>query len=125
MQMVEQNNNGIILYLNQEGRGIGLMEKIKAYQLQENGIDTVDANIILGHQVDERDYGIAAQILKSLGVTNVKLITNNPHKQTGLQQHGINVKQIIPIEIPTNPHNQYYMKTKKEKMGHQLKMVGG
>jgi 3,4-dihydroxy 2-butanone 4-phosphate synthase/GTP cyclohydrolase II len=124
MKMVEQNNNGIILYLNQEGRGIGLMEKIKAYQLQENGVDTVDANIILGHQVDERDYGIAAQILIALGVTNVKLITNNPHKQTGLQQHGINVKQIIPIEIPTNPHNQYYMKTKKEKMGHQLKMVG-
>jgi 3,4-dihydroxy 2-butanone 4-phosphate synthase/GTP cyclohydrolase II len=123
MRMVEQEGRGIIIYLNQEGRGIGLMEKIKAYKLQEEGMDTVEANLRLGHKVDERDYGIGAQILLDMGVRRVRLLTNNPHKKTGLESNGVTVVEIVPIEVTLNPYNRFYMKTKKEKMGHILHNV--
>jgi 3,4-dihydroxy 2-butanone 4-phosphate synthase/GTP cyclohydrolase II len=120
MQMIDQAGQGAIIYLNQEGRGIGLMEKIKAYKLQENGLDTVDANLHLGHKADERDYGVGAQILRHLGIRQMKLITNNPVKRIGLEAYGLKVIENISIEITANPHNQYYMQTKKERMGHVL-----
>lgn len=120
MQMIEEEGKGVIVYLNQEGRGIGLMEKIKAYKLQEKGIDTVDANIRLGHQADERDYGVGAQILRAVGITKMRLMTNNPVKRVGLEAYGLTVEEVVPIEITPNPHNEFYMKTKKERMGHQL-----
>lgn len=120
MQMIEEEGKGVIVYLNQEGRGIGLMEKIKAYKLQEKGIDTVDANIRLGHQADERDYGVGAQILRAIGITKMRLMTNNPVKRVGLEAYGLTVEEVVPIEITPNPHNEFYMKTKKERMGHQL-----
>ncbi len=109
-----------VIYLNQEGRGIGLMEKMKAYKLQENGMDTVDANICLGHQADERDYGVGAQILRHLGITKMRLISNNPVKRVGLEAYGLSVVENVPIEIAPNPYNEFYMKTKKERMGHLL-----
>lgn len=120
MQMVEEEGKGIVLYMNQEGRGIGLLNKLKAYHLQETGMDTVEANIELGFKADERDYGIGAQILRSLGVTRVKLITNNPSKRTGLSGYGIEISENVPIIVPTGPHCQVYMDTKKNKMGHML-----
>lgn len=120
MQMIEEEGKGVVVYLNQEGRGIGLMEKIKAYKLQEKGIDTVDANIRLGHQADERDYGVGAQILRAVGITKMRLMTNNPVKRVGLEAYGLTVEEVVPIEITPNPHNEFYMKTKKERMGHQL-----
>ncbi len=120
MQMVEEEGTGVVLYMNQEGRGIGLLNKLKAYHLQEKGLDTVEANIELGFKADERDYGIGAQILRSLGVTRVKLITNNPSKRTGLSGYGIEITENIPIIIPAGPHSQFYMDTKKNKMGHLL-----
>jgi 3,4-dihydroxy 2-butanone 4-phosphate synthase / GTP cyclohydrolase II len=120
MQMVEEEGKGIVLYMNQEGRGIGLLNKLKAYHLQETGLDTVEANIELGFKADERDYGIGAQILRSLGVTNVRLITNNPSKRTGLSGYGIEISENVPIIVPTGPHCQIYMDTKKNKMGHLL-----
>ena len=102
------------------GRGIGLMEKMKAYKLQEDGLDTVDANLHLGHQADERDYGVGAQILRHLGVTKMRLMTNNPVKRVGLEAYGLTVVENVPIEVAPNPYNEFYMKTKKERMGHVL-----
>lgn len=123
MQAVEKEGRGAIIYLNQEGRGIGLMEKIRAYKLQENGMDTVDANLHLGHKADERDYGIGANILHSLGIRMMRLMTNNPMKRVGLNGYGLEVTEIIPIEIEPNQYNRFYMKTKKERMGHNLHKV--
>jgi 3,4-dihydroxy 2-butanone 4-phosphate synthase / GTP cyclohydrolase II len=118
MQMVEQEGKGVVLYMNQEGRGIGLLNKLKAYHLQEQGMDTVEANIELGFKADERDYGIGAQILRKLGVTRIRLITNNPSKRTGLSGYGIEITENIPIVVPTGPHCKVYIDTKKNKMGH-------
>lgn len=120
MQMIEKEGRGVVVYLNQEGRGIGLMDKIKAYKLQEDGLDTVDANIHLGHKADERDYGVGAQILCSLGVEKMKLISNNPVKRIGLEGYGLNVEENVPIEIEPNEYNRFYMQTKKTRMGHEL-----
>lgn len=120
IQMVEKEGKGVIVYLNQEGRGIGLMEKMKAYKLQEEGLDTVEANLHLGHQADERDYGVGAQILRSLGVSKMRLMTNNPVKRVGLEAYGLTVVENIPIEITPNKYNEFYLKTKKERMGHTL-----
>ena len=120
LRMIEKEGRGAVIYLNQEGRGIGLMDKMRAYKLQENGMDTVDANICLGHQADERDYGVGAQILRHLGLTKMRLISNNPVKRVGLEAYGLSVVENVPIEIKTNPYNEFYMKTKKERMGHIL-----
>jgi len=120
MQMIEEEGKGVVVYLNQEGRGIGLMEKMKAYKLQEEGLDTVEANLHLGHQADERDYGVGAQILRSIGVSKMRLMTNNPVKRVGLEAYGLTVEENIPIEVTLNPYNEFYMKTKKERMGHIL-----
>lgn len=120
MEMIEKEGRGVVVYLNQEGRGIGLIEKMKAYKLQEEGLDTVDANLHLGHNADERDYGVGAQILRHLGVTKMRLITNNPVKRVGLKAYGLTVEENIPMEIEPNPHNEFYMRTKKERMGHIL-----
>jgi 3,4-dihydroxy 2-butanone 4-phosphate synthase/GTP cyclohydrolase II len=123
MRIIEEEGKGVIVYLNQEGRGIGLMEKIKAYKLQENGLDTVDANLHLGHQADERDYGVGAQILRHIGVHKMRLLTNNPVKRVGLEAYGLSVVENIPIEVTPNPYNAFYMKTKKERMGHILRNI--
>lgn len=123
MQMVEEEGKGIIVYMNQEGRGIGLMNKIRAYKLQEQGDDTVEANIHLGFQPDERDYGVGAQILQIMGAKKLRLMTNNPIKRVGLESYGIEIVENIPIEISPNPYNLRYMQTKKEKMYHNLKLV--
>ena len=120
MQMIEKEGKGVVLYLNQEGRGIGLMAKIAAYKLQEEGYDTVDANIHLGYDADERDYGIGAQILNKIGVRKMKLMTNNPVKRVGLEGFGLNITEVIPIETEPNKYNERYLKTKKERMGHKL-----
>lgn len=123
MEMIEQEGRGVILYLNQEGRGIGLMDKIRAYKLQEEGLDTVEANIHLGHKADERDYGVGAQILNKLGVQRMRLITNNPVKRIGLEGYGLTVDENVPIEIEPNKYNRVYLHTKKERMGHRLDNV--
>ena len=123
MQMVEKEGKGIIVYLNQEGRGIGLMNKIRAYKLQEQGDDTVEANVHLGFQPDERDYGVGAQILQKMGAHKLRLMTNNPVKRVGLESFGIEIVENIPIEIAPNPYNMRYMRTKKEKMHHNLNLV--
>lgn len=120
LQMIEKEGKGAVVYLNQEGRGIGLMEKMKAYHLQEEGIDTVDANILLGHQADERDYGVGAQILRSIGVTKMRLLTNNPVKRVGLESYGLSIVENVPIESTPNEYNERYLKTKKDRMGHTL-----
>ena len=120
MEMIEKEGRGILLYMRQEGRGIGLMEKMKAYKLQEDGMDTVDANICLGHQADERDYGVGAEILRSIGVTKMRLMTNNPVKRVGLESYGLSVVENVPIETTPNEHNERYLKTKKDRMGHTL-----
>lgn len=120
MKRIEAEGKGVLVYMNQEGRGIGLMNKIKAYKLQENGYDTVDANIHLGFQPDERDYGVGAQILRELGVSKMKLMTNNPTKRIGLESYGLEIVENIPIEIQPNKYNFNYIKTKKERMGHDL-----
>lgn len=120
MRMIEEEGKGAIVYLNQEGRGIGLMDKMKAYKLQEDGLDTVDANLHLGHQADERDYGVGAQILRHIGVTKMRLMSNNPVKRVGLEAYGLTVVENVPIEVTPNPYNEFYMKTKKERMGHIL-----
>jgi 3,4-dihydroxy 2-butanone 4-phosphate synthase / GTP cyclohydrolase II len=122
MRAVSEAGQGVILYMNQEGRGIGLMNKLKAYELQEQGYDTVDANIKLGFKMDERDYGVGAQILRELGVSKIKLLSNNPKKRAGLIGYGLTITQTIPIEIESNPHNEKYLFTKKEKMGHLLNL---
>lgn len=123
MQAIDKEGRGAVIYLNQEGRGIGLMEKIRAYKLQENGMDTVDANLHLGHKADERDYGVGANILHSLGIRKMKLMTNNPMKRIGLDGYGLEITEIIPLEIEPNEYNRFYMRTKKERMGHQLHKV--
>jgi 3,4-dihydroxy 2-butanone 4-phosphate synthase/GTP cyclohydrolase II len=122
MQMIDKEGQGAVVYLNQEGRGIGLMEKIRAYKLQEQGLDTVDANLHLGHDSDEREYGVGAQILRAIGVGKIRLITNNPVKRAALEGYGLEIVENIPLEIATNPYNEFYMKTKKERMGHILKI---
>ena len=123
MQMIEQEGRGAVVYLTQEGRGIGLMDKIKAYKLQEEGLDTVEANIHLGHDADERDYGVGAQILNLLGIRKMRLMTNNPVKRIGLEGYGLEVVENVPIEVAPNPFNLRYMHTKKERMGHDLHQV--
>lgn len=123
MQAVEKAGRGAIIYLSQEGRGIGLMDKIRAYKLQENGLDTVDANLHLGHKADEREYGVGANILHSLGITKMRLLTNNPMKRVGLQGYGLEVVETIPIEVEPNEYNARYMATKKNRMGHNLHNV--
>jgi 3,4-dihydroxy 2-butanone 4-phosphate synthase / GTP cyclohydrolase II len=120
MQMVEAEGKGVILYMNQEGRGIGLINKLKAYKLQEEGMDTVEANLHLGFGMDERDYGVGAQILRNLGVTKLKLMSNNPRKRAGLKGYGLEVVDIVPIEIMPNKHNENYLKTKRDKLGHEI-----
>lgn len=122
MQLIEKGGKGLIVYLNQEGRGIGLMNKIAAYKLQEEGEDTVDANIHLGFRADERDYGVGAQILRDLGVSKIRLITNNPVKRVGLEGYGLEIIENVGIEIAPNPFNERYLRTKKERMGHLLKL---
>ena len=117
MEMIEKAGKGVIVYMMQEGRGIGLLNKIAAYKLQDQGLDTVDANIHLGFKADERDYGVGAQILSSLGVKKMRLLTNNPVKRIGLEGYGLQVTEIVPIEIAPNEHNQRYMKTKREPNG--------
>ena len=123
MEMIEKEGRGAIIYLNQEGRGIGLMDKIRAYKLQEEGLDTVDANLHLGHAADERDYGVGAQIINMLGIRKMRLMTNNPVKRKGLEGFGLEVVENVPIEVPTTPYNQRYMETKKTRMGHELHEV--
>jgi len=120
MEMVEKEGKGVVLYMNQEGRGIGLLNKLKAYHLQEQGLDTVEANIELGFKADERDYGIGAQILRDLGAHKIRLITNNPHKKTGLSGYKIEITENIPLIVPTTEHCKTYIDTKKNKMGHTL-----
>ena len=123
LQMIEKEGRGALIYLNQEGRGIGLMEKMKEYKLQENGMDTIDANLCLGHKADERDYGVGAQILQNIGITKMRLMSNNPVKRVGLEAYGLSVVENVPIEVNPNPYNEFYLKTKKERMGHILHNV--
>jgi len=120
MEMVEAEGKGAILYMNQEGRGIGLVNKLKAYRLQEQGMDTVEANLHLGFPMDKRDYGIGAQILRYLGIARLRLISNNPKKRAGLLGYGIEIVDTLPIEIVSNPHNENYLKTKRDKLGHEI-----
>lgn len=121
MEMVENEGKGVILYMFQEGRGIGLINKLKAYKLQEQGRDTVEANLELGFAMDERDYGVGAQILRDLGVQKIRLISNNPKKRAGLMGYGLEIVDSIAIEIPANPHNKKYLETKRDKMGHAIR----
>jgi 3,4-dihydroxy 2-butanone 4-phosphate synthase/GTP cyclohydrolase II len=121
LEMIEKEGKGAVVYLNQEGRGIGLMDKMKAYKLQEQGLDTVEANLHLGHASDEREYGVGAQILRDLGISKIRLITNNPVKRAALEGYGLEIVENIPIEITPNPYNEFYMRTKKERMGHILR----
>jgi 3,4-dihydroxy 2-butanone 4-phosphate synthase/GTP cyclohydrolase II len=120
MRMVDKEGKGVVLYMKQEGRGIGLLNKLKAYKLQEQGLDTVEANVQLGFEMDSRDYGIGAQILRDLGITKIKLITNNPKKRVGLMGYGLEIVENIPIEIAPNPHNEKYLQTKRDKLGHSI-----
>jgi 3,4-dihydroxy 2-butanone 4-phosphate synthase / GTP cyclohydrolase II len=120
MKMVENEGTGVILYMNQEGRGIGLLNKLKAYRLQEQGMDTVEANLHLGFQMDQRDYGVGAQILRHLGITKLKLITNNPKKRVGLIGYGLEIVENVPVRIEPNPHNEKYLQTKRDKLGHEI-----
>ena len=123
MREIEEAGKGVVVYMNQEGRGIGLMNKIRAYKLQENGYDTVDANVHLGFKPDERDYGVGANILRLLGVRKMRLLTNNPVKRVGLESYGLEVVENVPIEIEPNKYNRFYMHTKKTRMGHNLHNV--
>jgi 3,4-dihydroxy 2-butanone 4-phosphate synthase/GTP cyclohydrolase II len=122
MQIIEKAGKGVLLYMNQEGRGIGLFNKIKAYKLQEDGMDTVEANIELGFQEDERDYGVGASILRDLGLGKIKLLTNNPVKRKGLEAYGLIITENIPLQIEPNKHNKFYLETKRVKMGHTLEL---
>lgn len=120
MEKVNEEGKGVIIYMNQEGRGIGLINKLKAYQLQESGLDTVEANIQLGFKMDLRDYGIGAQIIRDLGITKMRLMSNNPKKRSGLIGYGLEVVETVPIEISPNPHNEFYLRTKRDKMDHTI-----
>lgn len=120
MRMVEEAGKGLVLYMNQEGRGIGLLNKLKAYKLQEQGRDTVEANLELGFDMDERDYGVGAQILRHLGISKMKLMSNNPRKRAGLLGYGLEVVENVQIEVKSNPHNEKYLKTKRDKLGHEI-----
>ena len=120
MQTIEKEGKGVIVYMNQEGRGIGLLNKLKAYKLQENGLDTVEANLELGFQMDERDYGVGAQILRDLGVKKIRLMSNNPKKRKGLIGYGLEIVENVALQVEPNPHNKNYLITKKEKMGHDM-----
>jgi 3,4-dihydroxy 2-butanone 4-phosphate synthase / GTP cyclohydrolase II len=120
LEMIDAEGKGVLIYMNQEGRGIGLFNKIRAYKLQEEGYDTVEANIQLGFEDDERDYGVGAQIIRELGIRKIKLMSNNPIKRVGLEGYGLTIVESVPLEIEPNEHNEFYMKTKKEKMGHDL-----
>ena len=122
MKMIEKEGKGVIVYMNQEGRGIGLLNKLKAYKLQEEGLDTVEANIQLGFKTDERDYGVGAQILRDLGVSKIRLMTNNPKKRAGLIGYGLEIVENISLEITSNQHNKSYLETKRDKLGHSLKL---
>ncbi len=122
MEMIDAEGKGVIVYMQQEGRGIGLLNKLKAYKLQEEGADTVEANLMLGFDMDARDYGVGAQILHELGVRKMRLLTNNPRKRTGLVGYGLEIVENVPIEISANPHNERYLRTKKEKLGHSLRL---
>jgi 3,4-dihydroxy 2-butanone 4-phosphate synthase/GTP cyclohydrolase II len=122
MEMIQEEGKGVIIYMNQEGRGIGLLNKLKAYKLQEEGLDTVEANLRLGFKMDERDYGVGAQIIRDLGVTKMRLITNNPTKRAGLTGYGLEIVERIPLEIHSNEHNHSYLITKRDKMGHTLNL---
>ncbi len=123
MQLIEQEGKGAVVYMNQEGRGIGLMNKVKAYKLQENGFDTVDANLHLGFESDERDYGVGAQILRELNVSKIRLMSNNPVKRVGLESYGLEIVENVSIEIEPNEYNAFYMETKKKRMGHNLSKI--
>ncbi|MBG9375193.1 bifunctional 3,4-dihydroxy-2-butanone-4-phosphate synthase/GTP cyclohydrolase II [Panacibacter sp. DH6] len=120
MQMVQDEGKGAILYMNQEGRGIGLMNKLRAYKLQEEGLDTVEANLKLGFGMDDRDYGVGAQILRQLGITKLRLMSNNPKKRAGLKGYGLEIIDIVPMHIKPNPHNEKYLQTKRDKLGHEI-----
>ncbi len=120
MELIEKEGKGVVVYMNQEGRGIGLINKLHAYNLQEEGFDTVEANLKLGFKMDQRDYGIGAQIIRSLGITKMKLLSNNPTKRAGLIGYGIEIDSIIPIEIQSNKHNELYLRTKRDRMGHLI-----
>ena len=122
LEMIEKEGKGVLVYMNQEGRGIGLLNKLQAYKLQEQGLDTVEANVKLGFKADERDYGVGAQILRNLGVSKIKLMTNNPKKRAGLIGYGLEIVENVAIEIKGNAHNSLYLQTKKEKLGHDLKL---
>jgi 3,4-dihydroxy 2-butanone 4-phosphate synthase/GTP cyclohydrolase II len=121
MELIEHEGKGMVLYINQEGRGIGLVNKLKAYKLQEQGLDTVDANLQLGFKMDERDYGVGAQILRAMGVQKMRLMTNNPTKRAGLIGYGLEIVENVPLAVTPNPHNKKYLDTKRDKMGHELK----
>jgi 3,4-dihydroxy 2-butanone 4-phosphate synthase/GTP cyclohydrolase II len=120
MRLVEKEGKGVILYMNQEGRGIGLLNKLRAYKLQEEGMDTVEANLHLGFPMDKRDYGVGAQILRYLGITKLRLLSNNPRKRAGLLGYGIEIVETVPIEVDPNPHNEKYLQTKRDKLGHEI-----
>jgi len=120
MEMIDKEGKGVVIYMNQEGRGIGLINKLHAYNLQENGFDTVEANLKLGFKMDQRDYGIGAQILRSLGITKMRLMSNNPTKRAGLVGYNLEIVESVPIEISSNVHNELYLKTKRDKMGHSI-----
>ncbi len=122
LERIEKEGRGAVVYLMQEGRGIGLMEKMRAYKLQEEGMDTVDANICLGHKADERDYGVGAQILRAIGVSRMRLMSNNPTKRVGLQGYGLEIVETVPIEVAPNEYNRRYLQTKRQRMGHTLKL---
>jgi 3,4-dihydroxy 2-butanone 4-phosphate synthase/GTP cyclohydrolase II len=120
MEMIEKEGKGVIVYINQEGRGIGLVNILRAYKLQEQGLYTVEANLKLGFKMDERDYGVGAQILRDLGVRKIKLMTNNPKKRAGLIGYGLEILENVNISVKSNPHNEKYLQTKKDKMGHSF-----
>ena len=123
LRKINDEGKGVLVYMSQEGRGIGLMNKIRAYKLQEQGMDTVDANLHLGFKADERDYGSGASILRELGVRNIRLMTNNPTKRIGLEGYGLHIVENVPIEVKPNKYNEHYLHTKKERMGHDLHEV--